>query len=64
MYLGEAMVLWYVSSELILFHLNTFWALLRSHINPRLTVRAKMSLNRAQNIFYGREHELCCFIIH
>ena len=38
------------------------WALLRAHFNPRLTVRAKMSLGRAQNI-YAREHKLYCFII-
>ena len=31
--------------------INIFWALLRAHFNPRLTVRAKMSLSPAQNIF-------------
>ena len=31
--------------------INMFWALLRTHFNPRLTARAKMSLSRAQNIF-------------
>ena len=31
--------------------INTFWALLRAHFNPRLTARAKMSLSRAQIIF-------------
>ena len=30
---------------------NIFWALLRAHVSPRLTARAKMSLSRAQNIF-------------
>ena len=30
--------------------INTFWALVRAHFNPRLTFRAKMSLSRAPNI--------------
>ena len=39
------------------------WALLRANFNPRLTVRAKMSVSRAHNafFFYAREHKLCCF---
>ena len=31
--------------------INIVWTLLRAHFNPRLTARAKMSLDRAQNIF-------------
>ena len=36
--------------EFVFLGINIFWALLRAHFNPRLTVRAKMSLSRAQNI--------------
>ena len=31
--------------------IHIFWTLLRAHFNPRLTVRVKMSLSRAQNIY-------------
>ena len=37
--------------EFMFLGINIFWALLRTHFNPRLTARAKMSLSRAQNIF-------------
>ena len=37
--------------EFMFLGINIFWALLRAHLNPRLTARAKMSLSRAQNIF-------------
>ena len=33
------------------FDKKIFWALLRAHLNPRLTARAEMSLSRALNIF-------------
>ena len=36
--------------EFIFLGINIFWALLRTHFNPRLTARAKMSLSRAQNM--------------
>ena len=37
--------------EFMFLGINIFWALLRAHFKPRLTVQAKMSLSRAQNIF-------------
>ena len=37
--------------EFMFLGINIFWALLRAHFNPHLTVRAKMSLSQAQNIF-------------
>ena len=40
-----------IVTEFMFLGINIFWALLRAHFNPRLTARAKMSLNRAQNIF-------------
>ena len=40
-----------VEIEFMFLGINIFSALLRAHFNPRLTARAKMGLNRAQNIF-------------
>ena len=37
--------------EFMFLGINMFWALLRAHFNPHLTAQAKMSLNRAQNMF-------------
>ena len=37
--------------EFMFLSINIFWALLRAHFNPHLTVRAKMSLSRAQHIY-------------
>ena len=40
-----------IVTEFMFLGINMFWALLRAHFNPRLMAQAKMSLNRAQNIF-------------
>ena len=37
--------------EFMVLGIDTFWVPLRAHFNPRLTTRAKMNLNWAQNIF-------------
>ena len=37
--------------EFMFLGINMFWALLRAHLNPHLTARAKMSLSWAQNTF-------------
>ena len=39
--------------------INIFWALLRAHFYPRLTVAAQVSLSRAKNIF---NKAYLCFI--
>ena len=44
------------ATEFIFLGINIFWTLLKAHINPHLTARAKMSLKAGPKHIYASEH--------
>ena len=49
--------------QFMFLYIKIFWALLRAHFNPCLTVWAKMSLIRAQNVFMPSNINSIIFIV-